>query len=151
MYLAAILVFVLTYRLPTDVQFYPNAAALLAVSAFPILWFKRWFFPAFGGTADQDIDEMAVGRLCRAADLTPRECELVKLVLQGKSNSDIERSLFISVHTVKNHLTSIYLKLGVKNRMQLVGRFQALRQSIQIDLRLADPSPREAGPEIRPS
>jgi len=40
--------------------------------------------------------------------------------LQGKSNKEIEHQLFISPHTVKNHIYSLYQKAGVKSRGQLV-------------------------------
>jgi DNA-binding CsgD family transcriptional regulator len=151
LYLAAYLVFVLTFQLPTETQFYPNAVMLLAVYVFPFFWFKRWFFAAFAGEGVRDIDDLALGKLCRDGDLTPRECELVSLILQGKSNAEIEKSLFISVHTVKNHLTNVFLKLGVKNRMQLIGRFQALQKGIRTDLNLVGPAPAKKGLEIRPN
>jgi len=51
--------------------------------------------------------------------LSPREAEIVGLVMQGLSNKEIEARLFISLETVKKHLSSIYRKLGVKNRLQL--------------------------------
>ena len=51
--------------------------------------------------------------------LTARETEIVRLVLCGFSNKEIEAELFISLETVKKHLSSIYRKLGVKNRLQL--------------------------------
>jgi LuxR family transcriptional regulator of csgAB operon len=35
------------------------------------------------------------------------------------SNADIEKALYISPHTVKNHIYNIYQKLGVKNRVQI--------------------------------
>jgi len=53
------------------------------------------------------------------AGLSPREAEIVGLVMQGLSNKEIEARLFISLETVKKHLSSIYRKLGVKNRLQL--------------------------------
>lgn len=51
--------------------------------------------------------------------LTPREAEVVSLVMRGFSNKEIEDRLFISLETVKKHLSSIYRKLGVRNRLQL--------------------------------
>jgi two-component system response regulator DegU len=41
------------------------------------------------------------------------------LILQGKSNREIEELLFISGHTVKNHIYDIYRKLDIKSRSQL--------------------------------
>ena len=52
--------------------------------------------------------------------ITNRESEVVDYVLAGKSNREIEELLFISPHTVKNHIYSIYRKLEVKNRYDLI-------------------------------
>ena len=52
-------------------------------------------------------------------DLSPREAEIAGLVLRGYSNREIEERLFISLETVKKHVSNIYRKLGVKNRVQL--------------------------------
>ncbi len=51
--------------------------------------------------------------------MSRREQEIVSLVLQGRSNREIEALLFISLRTVENHIYNIYRKLGVKNRLQL--------------------------------
>jgi two-component system nitrate/nitrite response regulator NarL len=51
--------------------------------------------------------------------LTPRELELVGSVVAGCSNSDIASLLRISPKTVKHHLTNIFNKLGVSNRLEL--------------------------------
>ncbi len=59
--------------------------------------------------------------------LSPREQEIVLLVLAGKTNKDIENELFIAGSTVKNHIQSVYRKLSVKNRTQLVNFFKNLR------------------------
>jgi ligand-binding sensor domain-containing protein/DNA-binding NarL/FixJ family response regulator len=55
-------------------------------------------------------------------DLTEREEEILRFVLQGASNKDIERRLFISASTVRNHIYNIYQKLGVGNRLELINR-----------------------------
>ena len=58
----------------------------------------------------------------KIADLTAREREVIKalLSLDGSTNVEIARQLFISTSTLKNHLTTIYSKLDVKNRVQLM-------------------------------
>jgi len=148
-YLAAYAVFLATLRLPTDTQFYPNAVMLLVVLGFPVFWIKRWFFAAYAADAGGDLETLAVERLCRDGNLTPRECEIVRLILGGKSNAEIEKSLFISVHTVKNHVTNILLKLGLKNRMQMIGRVRSLQNGIRSDIRLVEAPDRKNGEEIR--
>lgn len=55
-----------------------------------------------------------------AEPLSPREMEILRLVAKGASNRDIADTLVIAEGTVKNHLTNILGKLGVKDRMQAV-------------------------------
>jgi DNA-binding NarL/FixJ family response regulator len=52
--------------------------------------------------------------------LTKREHEIVKLVVEGYSNEQISKKLYISENTVKNHLANIFIKLGVSKRLQLI-------------------------------
>lgn len=52
--------------------------------------------------------------------LSPREIEILRIVAQGASNKEIADHLFISEGTVKNHLSSILSKLGVRDRMQAI-------------------------------
>lgn len=52
--------------------------------------------------------------------LSPREIEILKLVATGASNREIAETLVISEGTVKNHLSSILSKLGVRDRMQAI-------------------------------
>lgn len=50
--------------------------------------------------------------------LSEREQEVLRLIAAGKDNDQIAAELFISRHTVKNHISSILLKLDVTNRVQ---------------------------------
>lgn len=52
--------------------------------------------------------------------LTPRETEISVLVAEALSNKEIAAMLGISEQTVKNHLVSIYLKLGISSRGHLM-------------------------------
>lgn len=58
--------------------------------------------------------------------LSSRECEIVELIAQGKSNKEIARTLGITPETVKSHLKNIFVKLDVEKRVQAVARAQAL-------------------------
>lgn len=51
--------------------------------------------------------------------LTPRELEIVSAIVSGYTNRDIAQRFSISEQTVKRHLTSIFDKLGVSNRLEL--------------------------------
>lgn len=75
---------------------------------------------------------LEVGRLVQEAAanfgrsvLTPRECEVVKLVLRGYSTKSISQALGISPGTVKVHRENIYAKLGVSSQAELFNLFIA--------------------------
>ncbi len=51
-------------------------------------------------------------------ELTPREREVLCLVITGATNREIAQSLYISERTVKNHITSILSRLNVRDRAQ---------------------------------
>ncbi len=53
-----------------------------------------------------------------AADLTPRETEVLRLLAAGRSNKEIGRVLDLQEITVKLHARNIYKKLGVRNRVE---------------------------------
>ncbi|ADU30484.1 LuxR C-terminal-related transcriptional regulator [Evansella cellulosilytica] len=54
--------------------------------------------------------------------LSKRELDVLDLVLKGYSNSDIANTLFISDHTVKNHMTKILQKLDCTDRSQAIAK-----------------------------
>jgi DNA-binding CsgD family transcriptional regulator len=56
--------------------------------------------------------------------ITERECEIILHAMQGMSNADIGDKLCISVRTVESHLYNIFMKTGVKNRVQLTHLIQ---------------------------
>ncbi len=53
-------------------------------------------------------------------ELSKQERAIKKLILEGKSNKEIANELFISLSTVKTHITNIYSKLKVSNRQELL-------------------------------
>jgi len=55
----------------------------------------------------------------KGSHLTQRELEIVSAIVEGCTNKDIAQTLSLSEQTVKHHLTSIYAKLGVSNRLEL--------------------------------
>lgn len=56
------------------------------------------------------------------AELTPREHEVLELMARGLDNHEIAAGLYLSPHTVKNHVSSILAKLQVENRIQAAVR-----------------------------
>ena len=55
--------------------------------------------------------------------LTNKEERIAQLILQGCSNKDIAKEMFISEKTVKTHIGHIFKKLGIKSRYQLVANY----------------------------
>ena len=60
-------------------------------------------------------------------NISPREKEIVQLLLKGKANKEIAAELFIELSTVKIHVHHVFRKLGVRNRAQLLRLFQNLQ------------------------
>ncbi|MCP9786618.1 response regulator transcription factor [Cyanobium sp. N5-Cardenillas] len=66
-------------------------------------------------------------------ELTPREREVLALIGQGASNREIARALFLSEGTVKNHVTNLLSRLGLRDRTQAALLAASLPPSPQMD------------------
>jgi DNA-binding NarL/FixJ family response regulator len=76
------------------------------------LWFSRdVMIQSFVKPAERSLSNSD-------SSLTKREKEILLLIAAGASNDDVAKELFISLHTVKNHVSRIYNKLHVDNRLQ---------------------------------
>ena len=64
--------------------------------------------------------------IVEAYRLTVREQEITRAVARGLSNPEIAAQLFLSPHTVKEHTSSLYRKLSVRNRAEAVQKAQRL-------------------------
>lgn len=72
--------------------------------------------------------EVDVGQITTRYKLTNRERDMLELLLKGKSIKNMAQELYISESTVQKHIYSIYKKLKISNRMQLLNmarRFKA--------------------------
>jgi DNA-binding NarL/FixJ family response regulator len=70
-----------------------------------------------------DPDAMERAKISNEPALSRRELQIVDMVCRGLRNEEIAREAGISVNTVKRHLYSIYGKLGVESRTELMRRF----------------------------
>jgi len=86
---------------------------------FLIVYFLRYPISAPLGS-----DEISAEFLSKYG-ITERERELILKVMQGKSNADIARELFISLPTVKTHLHNVYKKIGIDSRYELLARVRS--------------------------
>lgn len=124
-YLSLYAVFVISRLLRIEPPFSPNSLALLGINLVPFVWLGRLFSDAYLARPPSTEEGEAFERFCGNHGLTSREAGVLKLILRGRSNADIGRELFISTHTVKNHITNIYGKLGVRSRWQLISLFHS--------------------------
>jgi DNA-binding CsgD family transcriptional regulator len=60
-------------------------------------------------------------------NLSPREFEVLQLLAKGHSNADIARNLFLSLSTVKTHVSNLFVKLGVKSRTQALDKARRMQ------------------------
>jgi DNA-binding NarL/FixJ family response regulator len=67
------------------------------------------------------------------SDLTPRELEILRLVLAGRTNKAIAGEIFISEKTVEFHLDNIYSKIGLRTR--LMAGVWALQRGLLVETR----------------
>jgi DNA-binding NarL/FixJ family response regulator len=67
-------------------------------------------------------DEVQVDPSVPEVELSGRELEVLSLLAEGRANAEIGEALFISHSTVRNHISSILMKLHVNNRVQAAVR-----------------------------
>jgi DNA-binding CsgD family transcriptional regulator len=119
LFFAGYILYAASIFLPRSVGTYATPVVLLLLNLCPLVWLNRFFlkhdvpvYPKEGGEA--------LDAVTHEFNISKREREVMELLLQGKRNKEIEKELFISGSTVKNHIYNLYQKLGVKSRVQLI-------------------------------
>ncbi len=137
----------------------PQPPAILVLTAYDQVAYVRamlklgakgyWLKSARGSDIRRAVHDVAEGRQSFAPEihrlleddkdtvpvlvepLTTRELEVLHLIVQGVRNNEIAQQLFISVKTVETHLTSLYGKLGVQSRAEVIALAQ--RQGLLLE------------------
>ena len=76
-----------------------------------------------GSLLQPDVTSRLLEHMRHASEivpLTPRECEVLRLLAEGLSNREISTRLFVTERTIKFHVSSILEKLGADNRTEAV-------------------------------
>lgn len=73
-------------------------------------------------TTDDD-EFLSFEKKCSMYSISPREKEVLRELLEGMQIKEIAGKLFLSVHTIRNHIRHIYNKCKVQNRVELVNLF----------------------------
>jgi DNA-binding CsgD family transcriptional regulator len=104
------------YRTHDVFVFTPTLYAVFAV-IFTVYISRRYIAELRSITAE--AAEVSYDDIFSRAGISSREQEIVYLVLEGQSNGDIAKQLFISPNTVKTHIRNIFKKMDVKSRFEL--------------------------------
>lgn len=121
-YLCAYSSLILSFLFRPVLQYFFVVVVHLLFNLFLIFWLRHSFFPYHAHSISSMATRGVLDGFFKKHSISKREKEIAELILQGKSNKDIEHQLFISPHTVKNHIYNLYQKTGVKSRGQLVSR-----------------------------
>lgn len=101
-----------------------NAADLLLKAIEKVYQGEAWLDRVTLGNLLQQLSsqnqETVDPRAQKISSLTERERQVIALIAEGLKNRQIAERLFISPTTVTHHLSSIYSKLGVSDRLELV-------------------------------
>ena len=119
LYLTPYVSYFIATLLPQQISKFAASGALFLFNIVPIIWIHG-FFSKYYGVMGIIENRLLLNNFAQKHDISKRELEVIELLLQGKSNKEIEDILFISFNTVKNHIYNIYQKLGVNSRGQLM-------------------------------
>ena len=86
-----------------------------------------WIDPAVARVVMSNLNKPKSGHFVDHG-LTPREKEVLALIVDGHSNADIAFKLTVSMHTVKTHISSVLSKLAVDDRTQAA--VKAMKENI---------------------
>ncbi|MFC0449283.1 helix-turn-helix transcriptional regulator, partial [Rhodococcus jostii] len=78
--------------------------------------------------------------IAMAYGLSPRECHLTALCIQGRSTREMAHAMSLSVYTIQDHMKSIFDKTGVRSRGELVGQIFLEHYAPRWELAASPPS-----------
>jgi ATP/maltotriose-dependent transcriptional regulator MalT len=96
---------------------------LLGFHIIPVLFLNIYLQKYYVAEAALEVIQDKMEENKKKYDISRREAEVIELICKGMSNQEISDSLFISLQTVKDHVHRIFIKTGVKNRIQLSNLF----------------------------
>lgn len=119
-----ILVFIfLRNQVNESLRFFIGFITLIMYNLIPVIWIKYFFLPYAKSTLKLIETKTDLNKIYIKYNISQREIEIIELIINGKSNKEIASGLFISYHTVKNHISNIFAKLNVNSRHELLHLF----------------------------
>jgi len=83
------------------------------------VWIGEGFLSRIMDKYRAAVEGQRENKASQPGGLTPRECEVLELLATGLRNKEIAARLFVSEKTVKTHLTHIYQRLGLRDRVEV--------------------------------
>ena len=108
------------YFFKTGIGGYYDPIVLLIINLCPMLWLRFWYEKKNNPPEISENIEKKLDKFCEKFNISQREKEIIQQVMIGKSNKEIEKILFISHNTVKNHLYNVYQKVNAGSRSELI-------------------------------
>jgi len=105
---------------PIEIWVILSAFDLLVLNIIPIPFLGSFLKVNEASKMEKPETRDKIENFYRSQGLSKREIEIVDLIVAGKSNEEIEDELFISIFTVKKHISNIFLKMDVNSRPQLI-------------------------------
>lgn len=113
-----------------DLVYWMNAAVMLAFVAYSFVYLKGFSFQKMVDQVEpvptpQPMEErpgfsMRCAEVARRYGLTGRETEVLELLARGRTSGVIQEKLVISLNTVRTHVKSIYVKMGIHSQQELI-------------------------------
>jgi DNA-binding CsgD family transcriptional regulator len=100
--------------IPAIPSIVPELARLVAFAIFIAVAVQN----RAGAIVTGSWEQLEVGEASVRFALSPRETEVLALIVAGKTNDEIAKALFVSLSTVKTHIASIFAKTGARNRLE---------------------------------
>lgn len=97
------------------------------INICPFIWLKFFYIKYQPDTGADSAGSEVLARVIKDFNISDRESEIIQLIIEGRSNKEIEDFLNISLNTVKNHIYNTYRKLGVNSRSQLIRLISSYR------------------------
>ena len=119
-YLLAYALLIVATGFPPRIQIPVSAVILLLFNIFPLVYLWKFYPVMRNATLNTLPNDVELNRVLDSFHISRRERDIARLILQGKSNKEIQDTLFISLRTVKNHVYNMYKKVGAKSRGQFI-------------------------------
>lgn len=99
---------------------FASMLSTLALNLLLLVKFIPFVAAIYGPVVEATASHLSLETICSQYHFSTRERDIIQMILKGKSNKEIEQELFISPHTVKNHIYHIFQKAGINSRGQLM-------------------------------